>query len=230
MVGGKKCKAKSKQSGKRCGRWASPGRDVCIIHGGRSPAPGPTHPSFKTGRFSKVLHGRSIDELYEETRKDPKILQLREDIALLVAKQKETLSRLSTGENPYNWERVQSVWQKLVAANARGDVKRAQLLYVELGAIINGANRDVLVWREYEERTETIRRLVDTERRYHEMQGRSLPPDRASLIMTILLDLIRKNATQEIAKNILNEFRDQFRATSPLTLGRPINVDAEEVE
>jgi hypothetical protein len=125
---------------------------------------------------------------------------------------------------------VQSVWQKLVAANARGDVKRAQLLYVELGAIINGANRDVLVWREYEERTETIRRLVDTERRYHEMQGRSLPPDRASLIMTILLDLIRKNATQEIAKNILNEFRDQFRATSPLTLGRPINVDAEEVE
>lgn len=33
----KKCSATSKQSGKRCGRWAIPGGTVCPMHGGKAP-------------------------------------------------------------------------------------------------------------------------------------------------------------------------------------------------
>lgn len=33
----RKCKAKSKRSGKPCARWSIPGGDVCSIHGGKAP-------------------------------------------------------------------------------------------------------------------------------------------------------------------------------------------------
>lgn len=35
----KQCKAKSKQSGERCKRYASKGKEVCRCHGGRSSGP-----------------------------------------------------------------------------------------------------------------------------------------------------------------------------------------------
>lgn len=34
---GVKCHAKSRRSGKQCGRWAAPGGTTCIIHGARTP-------------------------------------------------------------------------------------------------------------------------------------------------------------------------------------------------
>ena len=41
------CAAKSKQSGQRCKRYASPGKRVCHFHGGRST--GPRKPAIKHG-------------------------------------------------------------------------------------------------------------------------------------------------------------------------------------
>ena len=46
----RRCTAKSKQSGRRCKRYATPGKRVCHYHGGRST--GPKEPAVKTGEHA----------------------------------------------------------------------------------------------------------------------------------------------------------------------------------
>src|SRR5690606_41191566 len=82
--------AKSKRSGQRCKRHARPGRSVCVMHGGKAPAAGPTHPTFKHGRYSKALGGTTIQEQYEKARTDPHLLPRTEDIAPHGAKPQDT--------------------------------------------------------------------------------------------------------------------------------------------
>jgi hypothetical protein len=77
------------------------------MHGGRAPAAGPTHPGFKHGRYSRVLDGKDIAEKYEMLRDDPKLLELSEEIAVLVALQQETLTKLGTGGTGFHtWQHV----------------------------------------------------------------------------------------------------------------------------
>src|SRR5688572_13217384 len=75
------CKAKSKQSGKRCGRSAATGRDVCHIHGGKTPA-GPASPQFKHGRNIKYLPA-GMQAKYQAALEDKELVSLRDDIAMV---------------------------------------------------------------------------------------------------------------------------------------------------
>lgn len=52
---GTRCKAKSKQSGERCKRFATPGADVCTSHGSKSP-----QVIAKIVRFQEATHARDL--------------------------------------------------------------------------------------------------------------------------------------------------------------------------
>jgi len=88
----RQCEATSKRSGERCRKHAMRGRNVCMSHGGKTPR-GAASPHFKTGRYSRSLPGRLV-ATYEEALSDPRLLSLREDIALTDAMLMETLSQL----------------------------------------------------------------------------------------------------------------------------------------
>lgn len=82
------CTARSKQSGKRCQRAASPGKTVCVIHGGRTPT--------KHGMYSKFAKGQ-LAELIEANRTDPGLTDIREHLAVLAALSQDLLSRKDSG-------------------------------------------------------------------------------------------------------------------------------------
>jgi hypothetical protein len=88
----RQCEATSKRSGERCRKHAMRGRNVCLAHGGKTPR-GAASPHFKTGRYSRSLPGRLV-AAYEEALSDPRLLSLRDDIALTDAMLMETLSQL----------------------------------------------------------------------------------------------------------------------------------------
>jgi hypothetical protein len=54
------CTAKSKQSGKQCKRWASPGSSVCVMHGSRGGAP--------NGNVNAIRHGAFAAKLSDKDR------------------------------------------------------------------------------------------------------------------------------------------------------------------
>lgn len=88
----RRCCAKAKSTGNRCGLWVVPGRRVCRIHGGLGGAP-PKH-----GRYSKGL-GR-FREAYQEARNDPSLLDLRETLALMDVAVQRAVERAADADTP----------------------------------------------------------------------------------------------------------------------------------
>ncbi len=83
------CKATSKQSGQRCKRAAAKGREVCVIHGGKSPgAP------IKHGRYSKYGSEKLAAKI--EDFKQGDALDLSDELATQRALLAEYMTRFET--------------------------------------------------------------------------------------------------------------------------------------
>jgi hypothetical protein len=212
MATNKACGAKTR-SGAPCKNRPCVGRERCKMHGGMSARAGPTHPSWKHGRRSKVfearysgaLDGLVIREAYERARTDPKLLQLTEDIALLVAKQQDTLEGLRTGESTAAWDALAVLLAQAQRAVAAGD-DLAPVLDQMADVVANGVG-DAAVWAEYTERAERIRRLVDTQRKYEEGLRLYLPLDQAQALFALWQDAIRRAVPREYIARIYEELQ-----------------------
>lgn len=88
----RQCTARSKRSGEQCRKHAMRGRNVCLAHGGKTPR-GAASPHFKTGRYSRSLPGHLV-AAYEKALNDPKLLSLRDELALTDAMISELLRQL----------------------------------------------------------------------------------------------------------------------------------------
>lgn len=204
----------------------------CRVHGGKVPAPGPTHPSFKHGRYSKVLAGTSLSEMYEQARTDPTLLSLEEEIAVLVARQQQTIGRMSKGgESRGAWKALSSKLSHLTATIERHRTvldderkmhaaeQRIDSLVQEMRQLLTVGLDEFRLWDEYDNNSKAIRRLVDTERRYREGQGLSLPPERANLMMLIVSEALRRTVPREYLPQFEEEVKRLRGATGPETSG-----------
>ena len=77
------CGAKTR-SATPCQRPPVAGRERCRLHGGATPI-GAASPHFRTGRHSKYLPARLAGR-YAEALADEKLLELRDDVALIHAR------------------------------------------------------------------------------------------------------------------------------------------------
>lgn len=102
----RRCKAKNRR-GERCGRYASPGFQVCVNHGGHSLV-GEANPAFKHGRYSR-LKPRGLKERFERLQQDPELMSLRSDITLVDARIEELLDQLTPGPEPW----TSPVWREI---------------------------------------------------------------------------------------------------------------------
>lgn len=80
------------------------GRTVCLAHGGRTPR-GVASPSFKTGKFSRSLPGHLVAD-YERALADPRLLSVRDDIALADTVILSLLGQLDDDDSPAKDRRI----------------------------------------------------------------------------------------------------------------------------
>src|SRR3954469_9482211 len=116
------CAAKCKATGEQCRRWAVNGKRVCTVHGGLTPS-GHASPHFKSGRYSRYLPSR-LSERYHEAQADQRLLELREEIALIDARLCDLLAT-------EDWEQIYRVIEqrrRLVDSENRRLVEARQLL------------------------------------------------------------------------------------------------------
>lgn len=113
----RQCEATSKRSGRRCRKHAMRGRNVCLVHGGKTPR-GPASPHFKTGRYSRSLPGHLL-ATYERALSDPRLLSLRDELALTDAMLAETLSQLDDDTPATNERRIWREVRKLIDQRRR---------------------------------------------------------------------------------------------------------------
>ena len=132
------CQAKSKATGVQCRRRAVKGKRVCTVHGGLTPS-GHASPHFKSGRYSRYLPAR-LTERYREAQADQRLLELREEIALIDARLCELLPT-------EDWAQILQVIEqrrRLVVSENRRLVEAGQMLSVEQAMLMIAALTDII--------------------------------------------------------------------------------------
>jgi len=185
------CTAKSKQSGERCKRNATPGRNVCYYHGGATPR-GFALPQTKTGKRSKDLPTRLL-ATYEQSLDDPELLELRDDLALLEARLRDLLGRVDTGESGQAWRLADSAYRAMEKALADSDDVAYAAAFANLGQVIKRGLADYAAWDEVNKLLDQRRRLVESERkRLVEMQA-VITTERLMLLITAIAGVVKQH-------------------------------------
>jgi hypothetical protein len=196
----------------------------CHNHGGASRPPGADHPAFKTGRYSKALDGKQIGELYEQARNDPYLLSLNEEIALLTAKQQETLSRLGGGMGIEALSELGLMVRQLKEAVEKGQDGQVETILKAMGEVLEAGFEEHYIWKEYTERAEVVRKLVDTERKYQVDMRLMMPISRIGVLQQVWLDCMRRTVPQEYIAAFHHALADtRLGGTAALTPGRDVS-------
>lgn len=149
----------SKQSGKRCQRWATPGYRVCPSHGSKTPR-GVDLPQFRVGIYSRVMPAK-LAERYMEALKDPELIEQKREAAIMQAMVEQAMARLDTGESGSHWERLQFAWEQYVAAKPAE--KEGRLLFV--GQLIRDGAAQIEAERELRTAILTKMKVSESERK-----------------------------------------------------------------
>jgi hypothetical protein len=210
----RQCGAKTRD-GTPCRRPPLAGRRRCRLHGGATPS-GLGSPHWKHGRYSKVVP-RGLRQAYEEAARDPELLSLRRDLALLQAFEVELLKRLSEGPPPRG--RLVKAYKRVLAAG--NDAAEQQAALAELGALLAGgeaAKEDYeRTWRRlrklFQEKAQVV--LVEA-RRLHNLDQYLTKEQAAALghlVMCYLRDAVLDEATfARGPRAVLRKAQDGLRA------------------
>ena len=189
-----RCKATSKRSGEQCKKDAVPGREVCHIHGGKTPE-GAALPQFKHGRYARSLPERLAGR-YEEAAADPELLSLREDVALLDTRLSQLISRADTGESAEAWSRVQKALKDLRKAEVGGKPDRKREARFALEDAIEQGGRDIEVWAEIGDHLERRRKLTESERKRLIEMEQMVRADQAMSFVAAVVASVRRHVEE----------------------------------
>jgi hypothetical protein len=191
------CKAKSKRSGERCKRAAAIGREVCSMHGGKSPR-GLASASLKTGRHSRYLPTRLLDQ-YEASLSDPELLDLSNEIALLDSRLADVLRRVDTGGAGAIWHQLRDKVDLVQDAIRREDREGAAGLTNEIFQAIRRGQADYLAWQEIADLVERRRRLVESEQKRRVAMHQLVQADDAFRLVNVIAMAVRDAVIENVA-------------------------------
>ena len=198
------CTAKAKSTGERCRRIAVNGYTVCQVHGAGSPNKGrPGGRPIVHGRYSKRLPERLAGK-YEEAARDPELLALRDEIALIDARIGELLERIDTGESETAWFKLSRKYADMMEAKSKDDVIGFGASLREIGDIIKAGDHDYYIWHEIEAALEQRRKLTESERKRLVDMQQMITSERAVLLIARIADIIRTHVQDQRTRAIIS--------------------------
>lgn len=158
------CTAKSKQSGVQCKRAASPGKQVCAIHGGKSLA-GIAAPRFTHGRRSKYLP-EQLRARYLEALSDPELLSMKAELGLLDVRLDQVLASLEgeTGGKAILLAFRQQV-NEIALMFRRRDYGSMMQGLLDLQAAVRDGAIEAAAWQQITDLIERRQRVTESERK-----------------------------------------------------------------
>lgn len=177
------------------------GGTKCYMHGGATPR-GIASATFKTGRYSKYLPKGLLD-IHEQVTNDPDLLSVRQEINLIDALIAAKLPILETGESAAHWEAaIKFVARARVAYKSEkyGDLEEA---LHELEALADNRRLFYATEQEVTSQIEQRRKLVETENKIIYNQEKSITAEQALLLVSALLDSIKRNVRDATTLNTI---------------------------
>lgn len=195
----RKCKAKSKQSGKRCNRWAVDGKRVCYMHGG---APGAGRP-ITHGRYSKALSQTCLSEAYRTAIEDKNLLDLREPIALLEACLQRTSERVGLADTPDFRKKALRIYEEMRVAINEGDGVSAARLDRELGELLETGVAEDRAISELSEQADRLAKRLEGVWTIRLQKKQVLNIQQLGVIISRIIEIVKQESTIEIASMIM---------------------------
>lgn len=193
--------------GETCQRKPVKGRTRCRKHGGTSLA------GFESGvattcRQSKFLPQRLV-ATYLEALRDPDLLSLREDVALIEVRKAENLSHLNV--SALTWQMLKDDLASLETALNTDDQDTATYSLKALKTHLQEGSVDAARWRDVVDDMKTKRMMVDTERKYIYEESNAIQLEQLVALQKATLMIIGRYVTDEDVKfQIVDEFRRMF--------------------
>lgn len=166
-------------------------------------------PHFKDGRYSKYLPAR-LASRFEESCRDERLLELRQDIALLDARIEDVLTKVDTGESGAIWKALCAAHDSIKDAGRRKDNKALARHIIEIGEIIRRGNDDARAWVEVVNLLEQRRKLVESERKRLLETQQSLTIEQALMIASMVVTVVRKHVTDRSKLAAISEELENF--------------------
>lgn len=180
------CGAKTR-SGAPC-KAPAMGNGRCRMHGGLTPT-GIALPQFKTGRYSKSIPAR-LAATYGEAQRDPKLLELRDEVSLVDARLHELLQHIDTLGDPASWQQAAAFWHE---AKTESDPFRKARAENALDALLERATDQYAAWAGVSQAIEQRRRLVESEHKRLVAMEQMIPAEKAMSLVAALLESIRRH-------------------------------------
>ncbi len=159
------------------------------MHGGKHPR-GIASPHFKTWRYSKHLPSRLAAQ-YIAAESDPRLLELRDEVALTDARLADLLGRVDTGESGALWAQLKQARADLLLAQRASDkAKQVEALNLIMDTISQG-HADYRAWAEIGGVIEQRRKLVESERKRLIDMQQTLTVERAMLLIGAISGVIK---------------------------------------
>ncbi len=210
------CKAYSRRNQGPCRQHAMRGKDVCRMHGGKSRI-GPGSATFRHGRRSKFLPSR-LAAAYQDAMSDPKLMELRRDIAMVDARIIDLLQRVDTGEANEVWHKAQAAMARFEREQAKGHVDGMQLALNRVWTLIRHGAEDYAAWREIGALIEQRRKLCDSEQRRLTLAHEMISADRAMVLVAVVVETVRRHVQD---RTILGAIAADLQALGMATLPAP---------
>lgn len=187
------CGAPKRKSYEPCKLPPAPNGRCTRFHGGTA-AIGPAHPSYVTGKHSKAFDflPSYLQDQAQSVYDDEKLIQSREEIAVLTAHGRDMLSRgLPDGESGAAW-RACGEWVKIaVNAMEKQDAKELGAALARLADLTNNGIGEQAVWREYQQVVENTRRAKETEMKRLQYLSGFIAVDKAAALLHRMVDIIQ---------------------------------------
>lgn len=185
------CQAKKPAGAKPCMKPALRGNRFCAHHAtslGRA-TNGRNYKDGKTSKYHGALPGRML-AAYEASLDDGRLLQMREEIALLDSRIVDLLARVDSGESGRLWTRLGEVQREFTLARNQGKVDLMQEKLAELEGLIAAGKKDAESWREVQAALDLRRKLVESERKRIAEQQQAVTAEQLAGFMSTLLELL----------------------------------------
>jgi hypothetical protein len=188
------CQAWSRRNQAQCRNYALKGLEVCRMHGGKTPR-GPASVHYKTGRHSRFLPSR-LFAAYGAALRDPELMSLRQEIALVDARIIDVLKRVDTGEAGVIWREAEAAMDRFERAKAKGHVEVMGLALAEVQRLITQGGADYAAWDEIGGMIEQRRKLVESEQRRLTLAAEMLSREQALVLMGQVVEIITRHVPE----------------------------------
>jgi hypothetical protein len=202
------CGAKRKNAeGKVCQKSPAKGRTRCRFHGGASLS-GIASPTFKHGRYSKVLP-TGLRKKFEEAGKDPLLLSHEPELKLLDVKISDLIGELGQGGGLEATAELQKAWKEFQAAKLAGDETRVATCISTMNGIFQRGKSVADIWQQILDCIEARRKILESESKRLKEQGQTMGVEQLLAIIEYIVDVIRqsvlKYADRDTASKILSK-------------------------